>query len=209
MEANSFERNWNLGFYFDMQIKKQWFFYTGVLVKASLGLDKLTENDLLSLGATIYPDEGDYTQKMNYFLVPALIKYKFKNRIYLEGGLQFGLRSKTWIEYTSDFEGRDAIIKEYNKDLIHRLDVGALGGAGYRLADRLNAWSIGVKYYYGFVDVYKDISGTKNSSIFLKVNIPVGAGAKAKEKNAAKAEEKKEKKKAKQEKKQAKKEAKE
>jgi len=39
-------------------------------------------------------------------------------------------------------------------------------------------WTISAKYYYGFVDVFKDISGTKNSSIFIELNIPIGAGEK-------------------------------
>jgi hypothetical protein len=203
--ANSFEPNWNLGFYFDIRIKKQWFIYTGVLVKASLGVNKLTAADLNLLGATVYFEKGDYAQKMNYFLVPALIKYKFKSRIFIEGGLQFGLMYKSWIEYVIDFDGKEGIIKEFNKDQLNKIDVGAMGGAGYRFSSRLTSWSLGVKYYYGFVDVYKDISNTKNSSIFLKLNIPIGAGEKAKAKNAKKAEEKK----AKKEEKAANKEAKE
>ena len=194
LEANSFEPNWNLGFYFDFRIKNQWFFYTGVLVKASLGVNKLTTADLNLLDATVYFEKGDYAQKMNYFLVPALIKYRFKNRIFLEGGLQFGLMYKSWIEYVTDIDGREGIIKEFNKDQINKIDVGAMGGAGYRFSGRLTSWSLGVKYYYGFVNVYKDNSGTKNSAIFLKLNIPIGAGEKAKTKNIEKAEEKKAKK---------------
>ena len=200
-ESNSFEPNWNLGFYFDFRIKNQWFFYTGVLVKASLGVNKLTAADLDVLGATVYFEKGDYAQKMNYFLVPTLIKYKFKNRIFIEGGLQSGLMYKSWIEYVAEIDGREGIIKEFNKDRINKIDVGAMGGAGYRFSSRLTSWSLGVKYYYGFVNVYKDISGTKNSSIFLKLNIPIGAGEKAKAKNAKKAAEKEEKKKAKEAKK--------
>jgi hypothetical protein len=43
--------------------------------------------------------------------------------------------------------------------------------------------TIGVKYYYGLVNIYKGVSGTNNSSLFLKVNIPIGSG-KALEKKA-------------------------
>jgi hypothetical protein len=35
-------------------------------------------------------------------------------------------------------------------------------------------WTVGAKYYYGFVNVYKERPGTKNSTIFLKLNIPIG-----------------------------------
>jgi len=204
MESNNFLSNWNLGFYFDIRIKNQWFFYTGVLVKARMGLAKLTEADLKFLNADTYPEPGDYAQKINYFQVPALIKYKFKSRIFIEGGLQFALRSKTWIEYKADIDGKEATVKQFNKDAIKHIDMGAMGGAGYRFSNKMTSWSLGVKYYYGFIDIYKDKSGTKNSSIYLKLNIPIGAGEKAKEKNARKAEEKKIKKAAKAEEKAAK-----
>ena len=35
--------------------------------------------------------------------------------------------------------------------------------------------TLGVKYYHGLTNVYKGVSGTNNSSLFLKVNIPIGA----------------------------------
>ncbi len=187
LETSKFGRKWNLGFYFDIRLKNQWFLYTGVLVKSNMGVDKLTDNDLVAIGATNYKtlDEellvGDYSQKMNYFLVPALAKYKFKSNLYAEAGPQFGLMYKSWVEFESDIEGRDAIIKEYNTDKINKLDVGIMVGMGYTLF-KGTGWTFGAKYYYGFVDVYKDIPGTKNSSIFLKVNIPVGAGEKPEKK---------------------------
>ncbi len=70
METKTFARKWNLGFYFDIRLKNQWWFYTGVLVKSNMGVDKLTDNDLSFLQATIYKDinnnnqpaEGDYSQ---------------------------------------------------------------------------------------------------------------------------------------------------
>jgi len=182
METNNFARKWNLGFYFDIRLKKQWYLYTGVLVKSEMGVDKLTDNDLNFLKATTYDQEGDYNQKMNYFLVPALAKYKFKNHLYVEAGPQFGLMYKSWIEFNSDIEGRDAIIKEYNKDQINRLDAGAMAGLGYTLC-KGTGWTIGAKYYYGFVNVYKDRPGSKNSSFFLKLNIPVSTAKKSENKD--------------------------
>lgn len=184
-ESNSSLNNFNLGFYFDIKVKENWWFYTGVLVKANLGANKLTDADLERLEVTIYDEPGDYSQKLNYFVVPALAKYKFENRIYLEGGPQFGWLHKAWVEYNSDIGGRDARIKEYNKSKVNIIDVGATVGTGYRFNDKPTGWSVGVKYYYGFVNVYKGVSGTNNSSLFLKLNIPIGAG-----KAAKKAEEK-------------------
>lgn len=199
METKNFARKWNLGFYFDIRMKNQWFLYTGVLVKSNFGVDKLTDNDLISLNATNYnnldtiPLEGDYSQKISSFMVPVLIKYKFKNNMYVELGPQFSLMYKSWVEFKSDIEGRDVFVKEFNKEKINKLDAGIMVGLGYTLF-KGTGWTLGAKYYYGFVDVYKDISGTKNSSFFLKINIPIGAGEEAQKKAAEKAAKKKAKK---------------
>lgn len=173
MESSSSYRDFNLGFYFDIKMKNQWYLNTGVLVKSTLGLDNLTEEDLNFLGATIYDTEGDYSQKISYFLVPALAKYKFDNHMHVEFGPQFGLATKSYIQFDSDVDGNEARIRETNTDMINRFDMGLAGGVGYRLLKGLG-WTIGARYYYGFLDVYKDLSGSRNSSLFLKLNAPIG-----------------------------------
>ena len=109
-ESNSSLNNFNLGFYFDIRVKENWWFYTGVLVKANLGADKLSESDLERLDIITYDEEGTYSQNLRYFIVPALFKYKFQNRIYLEGGPQFGWLSKAWVEFNSDIGGSISIL---------------------------------------------------------------------------------------------------
>ena len=182
LESNNKESNFFLGFYFDILLKNQWSLETGVMVKSTLGNDDLTENDLDFLGVSIYDEEteGVYSQKSGYFIVPALIKYKFKNHIYVEAGPQFGLLTKGWVEYNFDIDGKSGRIKETNTDMMNRFDMGITTGAGFRLLQGLG-WTVGVKYYYGFVDVYKDKSGSKNSSLFLKMNIPIGLSEKSKD----------------------------
>ncbi len=186
-DANKKLSEFNLGFYFDFKLKENWYLNTGVLVKSTLGVDELTMDDLDFLNATVYLDqdgnilEGDYSQKMSYFLIPALAKYKFNRQIYAEGGLQIGWMYKSWIQFDSNIEGNSARIKENNKDMINWFDMGVAAGAGYRLLNGYG-WTIGVRYYYGFLDVYKDRSGTKNSSLFLKLNIPIGVTDDMKEK---------------------------
>ena len=173
----------NLGFYFDIRVKNDFYFYTGVLVLSTLGNDRLTNSDLLALGADTYSDssgtslDGDYSQRLNYFLVPLLAKYRHKSNVYVEAGPQLGWAHKSYVEFTYDNDGKEAIIKEFNLDHINRIDAGILVGTGYKFK-KGPGWSLGVKYYHGFVDVYKNISNTKHSSLFVKVNIPIGAGNK-------------------------------
>lgn len=177
LEADKSLSSINLGFYFDFRIKNQWNIYTGVLVKSKLGDHKLTANDLDFLGIEPYEEKGDYSQKINYFIVPALLKYNFKNRMYLEAGPQFGLMYKSWVEFNSDEDNRDIKIKDYNKDMLNRLDAGLTIGTGYKLIPE-TGMTIGVKYYYGFTNVYKGVKDSNNSSLFLKLNMPIGANKK-------------------------------
>ena len=177
MEANKSLSTFNLGFYFDIRMKNQLWLNTGVLVKSKLGTGKLTDADLDFLGASKYESEGDYNQSINYFLVPVLGKYKFKNHFYIEAGPQFGLAHKSWVEFIEKNDDLDARIREYNRDLLNRIDVGIRGGVGYKLL-KGTGMNIGLAYYYGFIDVYKERSGTNNQSLFLKVDIPIGRAKK-------------------------------
>ena len=181
LDANKSLSSFNLGFYFDIRLKNEWNLYTGVLVKAKLGDDELSANDLAFLEITPNEEEnGTYSQKINYFVVPALIKYNFKNRMYLEAGPQFSLMYKAWVEFNSDHDNKEIRTKDFNKDKINRLDAGITAGTGYKLKED-GGMTIGVKYYYGFANVYKGVSGTNNSSLFLKVNIPIGANKEVKQ----------------------------
>ena len=118
-----------------------------------------------------------WCEKINYFVVPALLKYNFPNRIYVELGPQFGLMYNSWVEFNSDENNQEIKIKDFNKDNINRLDAGLTLGTGYRLmAD--TGMTLGIKYYYGLTNVYKGVDGTNNSSIFLKLNMPIGANKK-------------------------------
>lgn len=174
-ESNSYAPFFNMGFYFDIKMKEQLALYTGVLVKSNLGLNKLTTNDLVKLGVTNWNSQGEYRQVINQFMVPVLLKYNFKNHFYIEAGPEFALRYKGFVQFNSEIEGIDARTREDNSEMLQKLDAGVTGGLGYKLL-KGEGWTIGVKYYYGFVDAFKDISGTKSSSINLKVNIPIGAG---------------------------------
>ncbi|NOR74486.1 MAG: outer membrane beta-barrel protein [Draconibacterium sp.] len=167
--------NFNLGFYFDIKMKDQWYFYTGVQVKSNFGMKNLSENDLEFLEADTYEAQGSYNQKLNTFMVPILVNYKFKNRIYIEAGPQMGLVYNSWVEFTSNEDNKDAKIKDYNDNLINWFNAGLAGGVGYKLKKNKGV-TVGIRYYQGLTNVFKYRSGTQHNSLHFKVNIPIGAG---------------------------------
>jgi len=182
LQADKSLSSFNLGFYFDVRLKEQWNLYTGVLVKGKLGASGLTQNDLSFLEIEPYEEEGTYSQAINYFVIPAFIKYNFKNRMYVEAGPQFGLMHKAFVLFESDVDDVNIRIKELNDDKINRLDAGFTIGTGYKLM-KDNGMTLGIKYYQGFTNVYSGRSDTHNRSLFLKFNVPIGASKSSKNSN--------------------------
>lgn len=178
--------NYNLGFYFDFAMKNpSWFLNTGVRVKSTMGAEgidvySLNDPNLDNVFAT-----GSITRKINYFNVPVMMKYMFKNKIYAQAGIQLGLKYKATDEFLNSVQEDDDL--EYSvdiKDQYHALDGGLCAGLGYRLV-KGNGMNLGIQYYYGLVDVrVSDASPNQfNRVLYINAGIPIGKG-----KAAAKAE---------------------
>lgn len=175
--------NFNLGFFFHVKLTDNSFISTGVHVKSNVGgagmpTYPIGDPDFDSIYAN-----GERTTKLSIFYVPIMWQQRF-NQFFIEGGIQPGLRSKVKDIFTVSDNGGDL---EYTRNVSSdytRLDFGLAGGMGYRLKSGPVATSLGLKYYYGLVDVYKsqDLKIT-NSSLYVYCRIPIGAGEKSKNKN--------------------------
>lgn len=170
----------NLGFYFDITLKNQWHLDTGVLVKSTLGTDKLTDDDLDFLEISKRPEDGSYSQELESFVVPILIKYVFKNKIHVEAGPQVGWVRKGAVVFNHKNSNEEVFVKVDNTEILNKIDAGLAFGAGYKLKDNAGM-TVGIKYYIGLVDAYKTKSNTTNNSLFLSLNVPIGAKNKKKE----------------------------
>jgi len=176
--------SFNLGFYFDFKLKKSWLLHTGVIVKSNVGAAGLPVYLLGDPNLDNSFAGGSIERKLSYFHVPVLLKYKFENHLYVEAGPQFGLLYKAYDDFSNTVQGDELTYRNEIRDAFHRLDAGITTGIGYRLMGG-NGMNLGVRYYYGFVDVVIDDSGESvtNRSLYFTVGIPIGAG-KASEKDA-------------------------
>lgn len=183
IDEGEMKATFNLGFYFDIKTKNpNWLFHTGVIVKSSLGTYGLPVYSLNNPDLDNAFAGGQVQRKINYFNVPIGMKYKFNPRFFALGAMVPSLRNKAHDIFTTEF-GKDDL--EFRRDInseLHRLDFGVMGGLGYRLMGG-NGMNLTVSYYYGLVDVViKDTTPDQyNTSLYLSVGIPIGAG-KAKEK---------------------------
>jgi len=182
--ANSLT-GFNLGFYFDIKLKNPaWMVNTGVIVKSPLGADDLPVYFLNDPHLDSVFAGGSVTRKLRYFNVPVMMKYKFKNNLYVKGGIQLGLRAKAFDEFTNTIQDdEDLKYKLKIKDQFHPLDAGLAFGLGYRLMGG-NGMNIGLQYYLGLIDVVIDDASPNqyNRALYLTVGIPIGKG-KASKKN--------------------------
>lgn len=201
INPSKFTTGFNLGFYFDILLKekKPWYIHTGVLVKSPLGADGIKPYSLGNPDLDTLFANGTVERQLRYFNVPVEIRYMYKAKVFIEGGINLGLLNKANDVFFADINEKNDL--SYINDVesqYKRIDAGIICGLGYQFK-KGNGDNIGIRYYYGLMDILKDNPGDPqhNSSIYLFASIPIGAGEKAQEKNAARAKEKAEKKAAK------------
>lgn len=168
----------HLGFYFDIKTKHQWLFHTGVIVKSPLGAHGLPVYPLGNPDLDQAFQGGIVSRNLRCFNVPVMIKYPFRNHFYAEGGIILGLLYKAFDKFENDINTSNDLSYTVNiKDQFHPLDVGLTAGLGYRLL-RGNGMNLGIRYYYGVVDIVVDDNSPNvfNRSLYLAVGIPIGAG---------------------------------
>ena len=191
LEGAKAASNFNLGFYFDLLLKenKNWYVHTGVIVKSTMGANiepySLNNDSLDELF-----EDADVRRKINAFNIPILARYKFKNKVFVELGPMIGfMLNKSHDEFTATNLENDEDELQYDhkiRDDHKLLDFGAQVGLGYQLK-AMHGMCVAVKYYQGVVDINKEAvdKAHYNNSFYVVASIPIGAGEKAKAKNAA------------------------
>jgi len=176
-----------LGFYFDIRIKNDLWLNTGVRVKSNGGAKDLNPYSLDDPELDSVFLDGHVERKLGYWYVPAHLKYRFgKNKqFFVMAGGQIGLRNKVSDTfYNTYLDKNDVSFKKNIDDQIKSIDVGLSGGLGYKFKG--SGMNLGLTYYHGLTNIMKPTNleqynyTSKNSSLYLYVDIPIGAGYKDK-----------------------------
>jgi len=186
LENSALNGGLHLGFYFDIKMNENLFLHTGLILNSPMGttkLDSYTVGDphLDSVLAT-----ASVTRELRYFNVPIFLKYRFLDQFYVEAGPQLGLLTKAYDNFSVDITDKsDVAFKNNVTDQYKRIDAGITVGLGYRLY-KGHGVNLGVRYYFGMVDILKDNQGSKqlNSSFYICAGIPIGVGKEQKKANA-------------------------
>jgi hypothetical protein len=178
LESSGMNAGFNLGFYFDIRSKQNpaWMINTGVIVKSPMGARHIPVYSLNDPNLDNTFADGTVNREIRYFNVPILIKYQFKNRIYLKTGPQLGLLATAFDEFKTEVNKDDVVYKKNVRDQIRVIDAGVALGAGYHM-NVGNGLNITVQYYYGLVPVMKgDGPDVYNRSLYLTAGLPIGRG---------------------------------
>ena len=132
--------NFNIGFYFHINMFETSFLSTGVLVKSNVGAQGMATYPIGDVDFDSVFAGGELTTKLNYFYVPIMWHQRFNNRWYLEGGVQLGLRSKAYDYFTvEDTYGGDVGYETDVRDDYTHFDGGLVGGVGYNQKKKLKS----------------------------------------------------------------------
>jgi len=192
LETASTNTFFNIGFYFDFKLNDSpnWFLHSGVIVKSTMGAKlapySLNDDDLDSLFS-----DGEVERRLQYWNIPFLGRYKFDNNIFIEAGPMIGVFYKGTDIFTNEVDGNDLQYDHQIKKQNTLIDMGLEGGIGYHAENVLHGLNLGVRYYHGLLNTSKiENANQRNTSYYIYVGLPVGAGERAQAKKKAAAEKK-------------------
>jgi hypothetical protein len=198
ISSAKFTPGFNLGLYFDILLKQNtnWYIHAGLLLKSPLGGNGLDPYSLNNPSLDSMFSDGHVNRQLKYINAQFLVRYKFKNQLFLEIGPMLGVLVKaTDVFYNTVSEKNDISYKNNIYKQCNWFDVGGMGGIGYHFM-KGTGMNLGLRYYYGFMKILENsyYNPGQNNSLYVYLSIPIGAGEKSKAKNAEKERKKNEKK---------------
>lgn len=179
--------HFHLGFYFDIRMKNDLWLNTGLRIKSNVGAKKINPYSLEDPSLDLVFEDGQISRDIAYYYVPIHLKYRFGERkqFFVNVGGQAGLRTRANDYFFSTYKNKDDV--SFNNDIrdyIKRIDAGFSGGLGYKFKG--SGMNLGLTFYQGLMNIMKPTDleqynyTSKNSSLYLYIDIPIGAGYKEK-----------------------------
>jgi hypothetical protein len=196
ISSAKFTPDFYLGLYFDLLLKQNsnWYIHTGLLLRSPMGSTGLDPYSLNNPGLDTMFSGGHVKRELGYINAPILMRYKFKNQLFLEIGPMLGvLIEATDVFYNTVNEKNDLSYQNNIYKQCNWFDMGGMGGIGYHFL-KGTGMDFGLRYYYGFMNILASSYSHpgQNNSLYIYLSIPVGAGEKSKAKKADKERKKQE-----------------
>jgi hypothetical protein len=127
---------------------------------------------------SIYKEGANVERKIKAITLPLLVRYRINGLLFAEGGPQVNLMTKAKDVFETRVDDNDLSYTTDIEDHLTKFDVGFTAGLEYKLK-KDKGIGIGLRYYYGFVDIQKTTANAQHNSAWtINIAIPVGAGKK-------------------------------
>jgi len=181
LESAAYIGNLDLGFFFDFKIGEHWYIHPEVLVKNTVGAKNLSPYPSSDPALDPFLENGSVVRQINIISVPILAKYRTDNGWGVEAGPQFGLRTRAYDIFRTTISDQEELeLRVDIGDQLKRINAGGAVGISKKLGRRSASVTLVARYYFGFIDLYKDNPGdpVKTQGFIINANIPIGVGAK-------------------------------
>lgn len=180
IDDTSFRRSWAFGAFGEIKLNDTWSLQPEFTIKTPGGAKDIPSGatgnsaiDSVFTSQSVIFETGSIT-------LPFILKFK-RGHFGIGVGPQVGylVSAKNRFEGRTGNEG-DLTFERDAKDGLNRWDAGVTGLVEYYFKPerKMQTLRLGLKYYLGLTDIFKDNSGDKvgNSVLLFTVGIPVGKG---------------------------------
>ncbi|SFU02127.1 Outer membrane protein beta-barrel domain-containing protein [Algoriphagus locisalis] len=168
--------SFNLGLFYTHKFDENWHLNLDLMAKYQRGAAGIAPYDLGDPSLNMFYANSEVTRKINYFSIPATMRYAFQGTYFVELGPQISFRLKAQDIFEADLTQGDLTLENDIREEVQRFDFGFVSGVGMYIGkEKVNAF--GIRYQGGLSDAMKNIAGKQNhSQIALYANLPIGRG---------------------------------
>ena len=165
--------NFNLGLYLNLKMGDKFSLQFDAMAKYKLGAKGMPVYSLHDEALDSLFAAGNVERGIKYLSLITTAQYRVFNYVNLELGPQISLRTKAMDIFSVQRAGGDLKFEKNISDQATRFDIGVIAGLSYQIQG--NGVKIGVRYYWGLIDIFPSDPGVnENRSIQISGYVPVG-----------------------------------
>ena len=169
-------RSFNFGLFYTHKFDENLHVNVDLLAKYQRGAAGIAAYDLDDPSLNNFYADSEVTRKINYFSIPATMRYAFQGTYFVELGPQISFRIKAQDIFEADLTQGDLTLERDIRQQVNRFDFGFVSGIGMYIGkEKVNAF--GLRYQGGFSDAMKNLAGKQNhSQVAIYADLPIGRG---------------------------------
>jgi hypothetical protein len=177
------QANFNLGLFLTFKLQERFFLQFDALAKYKLGAKGMAVYTLGDATLDSIYQHGSLKRSISYLGLNTSLQYRIWKYLNVEAGPNVTLRTKAMDIFHAAHELGDQFFEKDMKEATTLFDFGVTTGVSWQFTKGKGV-KLGVRYYWGFVDLYPADAGT-NAGRSLQVNVYIQIGGKKQTTNSS------------------------